>query len=136
MDPPGPLVLELQSLQEAYPAGVVPAFRLTIRNVGAEPEKVLKLRGDLQDTYYDLVVSRDGRQIVDIPHAISDPGPVTDEDFITLKPGEQVVYELTRFAIGQAYLKPGDYTAAVRFWRPGEPFDINRFSSRATFRVE
>jgi hypothetical protein len=130
-----PLALDLQAVKESFASGTVPMFRLTIRNEGNAAEKVLKLRGDLQNTYFDLEVTRDGKP-VRVPRAISDPGPTTDDDFVTLQPGQKVTYDLVRFASALVQLPPGEYKAAVRFWRPGEGFEKSYRSPEATFRIE
>jgi hypothetical protein len=133
--PKQPLALDLQAVKKSFASGTVPAFRLTISNEGKATEKVLRLRGDLQDTYFDLEVTRDGKR-VSVPRAISDPGPITDDDFVTLQPGQKVTYELTKFASGLHLLPPGDYKAAVRFWRPGAGFEKSYLSPEATFTIE
>jgi hypothetical protein len=130
-----PLMLELQAVKPTVPAGTVPSFRLTIRNDGKVAEKVLKLRGDLQDTYFDLEVTRDGKP-VDLPRAISDPGPISDKDFVTLPAGEKATYELTRFATAFEKLPAGEYKARVRFWRPSEGHEKSYLSPEAPFKVE
>jgi hypothetical protein len=133
--PKRPLALELEATKKSFDSGTVPTFRLTIRNDGCVPEKVLKLRGDLQDTYFDLEVSQNGKQ-VSVPRAISDPGPITDDDFATLKPGEKMTHKLTRFAAALDRLPAGEYTAVVRFWRPDEPYKKAYASSEAKLKIE
>src|SRR6267142_2021463 len=77
------LLLTLKPVKETILAGTAPAFRLTIENVSKAAEKILKPRGDLQDTYYDLEVTKDGKSL-NLPRAISDPGTLSSEDFLTL----------------------------------------------------
>ncbi len=113
------LSLTLETVSKTIPAGTIPAFRLTIQNDGTVAEKVLKPRGDLHDTYYDLQGTRDGKP-VNLPRAISDPGPVTEDDFVSLEPGKNVTFEFTRFATGLHYLAPGTYEARIRVWQ--DPF--------------
>jgi hypothetical protein len=113
------LSAELEVARKSIPQGTVPTFKLKITNGGKEPQKVLKLRGDLQDTYFDLEVSQDGKR-VSVPRAISDPGTVADSDYVTLKPGESVTYELKRFASAWERLPVGKYAAVVRVWPPGD----------------
>jgi hypothetical protein len=127
------LVAELEATTKSFAQGTVPTFKLKIKNDGKAPEKVLKLRGDLQDLYYDLEVSQNGKS-VSVPRAISDPGPVTDDDYVTLKPGESVTYELKRFASAWDELPVGKYVAVVRVWQPGER-DKQFPSSEATFEI-
>ena len=45
------LSAELVPAKKSLPRGTVPTFKLQITNASKGPEKVLKLRGDLQDTY-------------------------------------------------------------------------------------
>src|SRR5262245_14327795 len=71
------LSLKLEAVNETIRAGSRPVLRFTIKNVSDADEKILKPRGDLQDTYYDLVVSKEGKEH-SLPRAISDPGPVSD----------------------------------------------------------
>ena len=93
--------LSLVAVEGAVKRGALPKFRLTIRNTGKQPERVLDVRDgrrqDLQDTYYDLEVT-DSEKVVDLPRAISDPGPISDKDFVALKPGEAVTVHLSDFA--------------------------------------
>src|SRR5262245_8199677 len=131
--------LSLEALTATVKRGDVPAFKLIIRNDGDAPERIIDLsagrRRDLQDTYYDLEVTRGGT-FVDMPRMISDPGPVVEEDFLELKPGEEVSYELTSFASGLAWLVPGEYQARVRFWQdPSAPLEKDLFSPCAEFTV-
>ncbi len=127
------LSAELEVAKKTSPQGTVPAFKLKITTIGQEPQKVLKLRGDLQDTYFNLEV-RQGGKPVSVPRAISDPGPVTDSDYVTLKPGESVTHELQRFASAWERLPAGKYTAVVRVWPPGDR-EKSFFSSEAKFEI-
>ncbi len=137
--PKTPLRLWLVASGEAVKHGGAPKFVLTIHNEGDAPERIIDLSGgrraDLQDTYYDLVVTRNGKE-VDVRRAISDPGPVGENDFLTLQPGEKVAFELTRFAAGLAALPPGEYQARIRFWQnPHQPATSAFFSPYAEFTV-
>jgi hypothetical protein len=139
-DPPKrPIRLSFEASGKAVKAGEVPAFKLTIRNEGDAPERVLDLSGgrraDLQDTYYELEVTQGGMP-VKVPRAISDPGPLGEKDFLTLKAGEQVTFELTRFAAALGRPPPGAYRARVRFWQdPLQPATSAFFSPSAEFTV-
>jgi hypothetical protein len=134
------LFLSLETGAKAVKVGEVPSFKLTIRNAGDGPQRVIDLSGgrraDLQDTYYDLEVTRDGRVLVDIPRMISDPGPIQEKDFLLLKPGEKATFELTRFAVGIQFLPPGEYQARIRFRQdPLQPANRDFFSPHAGFTV-
>ena len=138
--PTPPIRLSLKAGAKAVKVGEVPKFTLTIHNEGDGPERVLDLSGgrrrDLQDTYYDLEVSRDGRILVDIPRIISDPGPVQEDDFLVLNPGEKVELEFTRFAVGLQFLPPGEYQSRIRFRQhPLQPPNCDLFSPHAGFTV-
>jgi hypothetical protein len=110
------LSLALKAVAESIPVGTVPVFQLTIKNVGEASERILKPRGDLQDTYYDLEVMKDGQPLM-LPRAISDPGPLSDEDYITLEAGRTVIFRFTWFALAVHNLPPGDYEARIRFFQ-------------------
>jgi hypothetical protein len=134
-----PIRLGLEAASKTVKAGEVPKFKLTIRNAGNMPERIIDLssgrRADLQDTYYDLVVTQMGK-VVDIPRAISDPGPIGEKDFRNLKASEKVTFELSRFAAALEKLPPGKYKARVRFWQdPCQPATSAYFSPYAEFTV-
>jgi hypothetical protein len=57
------LLLTLRTAKETIAVGTNPAFRLRIENVGKTSEKILWPRGDLQDTYYELEVIKDGKAL-------------------------------------------------------------------------
>ena len=139
-DPPErPIRLSLEASGKTVKVGEVPKFKLTIRNEGDAPERIIDLSGgrraDLQDTYYDLEVTQGGKA-VDVPRAISDPGPLGEKDFLNLKAGEKVTFELTRFAAALGRLPPGAYRARVRLWQdPLQPATSAFFSPYAEFTV-
>jgi hypothetical protein len=130
-----PLVLSLVSAEERMPAGTMPVLRLTIRNAGGADERVTKPRGDLQDTLYDLVITQGGDQ-VELPRAISDPGPTGDDDMLTLRPGEAVTFEFDWYAEGIHCLPPGEYQASIRFWQGfHKPYTSAVLSPAVTLKV-
>jgi hypothetical protein len=89
----------------------------------------------LQDTYYDLEVTQEGKA-VDMPRLISDPGPPVEQDFLELKPGEEITFQLSRFASLLEMLPPGAYQARVRFWQgPFKDFRTSFHSPAAEFIV-
>jgi hypothetical protein len=132
--PKRPLVLELEATSKSFAKGTVPTFKLKIKNEGKAVEKILKLRGDLQDTYYDLEVTQNGKP-VQVPRFISDPGLIGDSDYVTLKPGESVTFELKRFASAWESLPVGKFKAVVQFWPPGEPGEKKFASPEALFEI-
>jgi hypothetical protein len=134
-----PIRLSLEAATKTVKTGEVPKFKLTIRNEGNAPERIIDLSGgrraDLQDTYYDVEVTQGGKAVA-IPRIISDPGPIGEKDFRKLKAGEKVTFELTRFVAVLGRLPPGAYQARVRFWQ--DPFQAATsafFSPYAEFTV-
>src|SRR5438105_1608626 len=82
------LALSLSVIEPVIPEGSAPSFRLTVTNVSGHVCRVLDLarRADLRDTYCNLVALKDGKP-VDVPRAISDPGPLSDSDWLEIRPG-------------------------------------------------
>ena len=113
--------LSLDVIQPVIPVGTTPRFRLTLKNVSDHACRILDAdrRVDLQHTYYDLVVVKDGKS-VEVPTAISDPGPVSDADWLEIPPGAVRTFILTNFPERFETLHPGVYQAYVDFWR--DPF--------------
>jgi hypothetical protein len=135
--PARPLSLSLEVAEQEIKAGTIPTFRLTVKNASREPQKVLDIRErrDLQDTYYDLEITTDGKP-VKLPRAISDPGPIANRDFLALPPQESITFVLKDFPVDLKELPPGSYQASVRFWQ--DPYQSSRTSYRsreATFTV-
>jgi hypothetical protein len=102
--------------EQTIPAGTFPVLRLTVENAGGNDERVVKPHRTLQDAYCELLIAQ-GCDPIELPRAISDPGPIVEEDFLTLKPGESATFEFTRYALGTHYLPPGEYQARLRYWQ-------------------
>jgi hypothetical protein len=124
--------LSLEPAESTIKKGVPPRFQLTLRNEGRQDERVIDLsngrRRDLQHTYYDLEVTQEGKP-VNLPRAISDPGPVMDDDYLLLKPGAMVTFELSRFPFELEWLPRGRYQARVRFWQnPSQSYTTSFYS--------
>jgi len=104
--------------------GERPEFSVTVSNKTDRPTRILDVRNgrrvDLQDTYFELFVVR-GTTAVEVPVAISDPGPVTAADFVELRPGGHIVISRVSYKRALERLPPGTYRAFVSFWR--EPHD-------------
>ena len=133
-----PIRLSLEVINKTIRPGETPKFKLTLHNEGKDPERIIDVgsRPDLQDTYYDLQVTQ-GDKVVSVVRAISDPGPIAEEDFLELKPGEKVTFQLTRFAAALESLLPSKYEARILFWQnPLLPAKTAYFSPSATFTVE
>src|SRR5207249_2327434 len=79
-----------------------PRFRLTLRNRTAQAVKVLDIRNgrrpDLENTYFSLEVLKD-RRVLDLPHAICDPGPISDKDFFRIPAGAEESISLSEQCI-------------------------------------
>jgi hypothetical protein len=130
-----PLVLTLVPADQSIPVGTFPILRLTVENVGGADERLVKPHGTLRDTFCELVITQGGRA-VELPRAISDPGPICENDFLTLKPGESATFEFTRYAVGTPYLPPGEYQASLRYWQGPRLFMGAVMSPTVTLRVE
>jgi hypothetical protein len=111
-----PFVLILEPAEQRIPAGAAPVLRLTVENAGCADERVIWPHRDLQDTFYDLVITQGGTR-AELPRMISDPCWRPEYDLLTLRPGEAVTFEFTEFAWGFEYLPPGEYQVQIRFWQ-------------------
>ena len=119
--------------------GSRPEFSLSVRNTSVTTLRLLDTRGhrrrDLGDTYYSLVVrTRDGKE-PDIMRAISDPGPIADEDFVTIAPGERMHISVAT-PLALETLERGAYKAHVVVWV--DPYDLRSRcrSDDVAFRVQ
>ncbi len=131
------LALSLYAVDPVVSAGTALRFRLTLSNVSDHVCRVLdaERREDLKDTYYNLVVTKDGRP-VKVPRAISDPGPISDADWLEIPPGGTRTFLLTHFPDQFETLPPGLYEAYVEFWRdPHRSHTTAYASGRAKFTV-
>jgi hypothetical protein len=124
---PRSLTLALQVFENPIKEGSVPSLRLTIQNRGKIAQKVLDISGgrrvDLQHTYYDIEVIKDGK-VVHLPRAISDPGPILDADYVALKPNAKITFDLTDFPVALDKLPVGKYKVRVLFWQ--DPFESHK----------
>jgi hypothetical protein len=122
--------LALQPIDSRISVGRAPRFRLTLTNISDHACRILNIerRRDLQDTYYDLIVIKNGRS-VDVPRIISDPGPISDADWLQVPRGGTKTFTLTNFAHSYDTLPPGAYEAYVRFWR--DPFQSHTSAYRS-----
>jgi len=131
------LALGLVPVEPVIRVGTAPHFRLTITNVSDHVMRVLdaERRVDLQHTYYKLVVTKDGKR-VEVPRAISDPGPVSDKDWVEIPPSRSKVFLLTDFPERFEILPPGVYEAYVDFLRdPYQSHDKAYWSPTVKFTV-
>jgi hypothetical protein len=138
--PKRPIRLSLKVVEKVVKTGVVPEFKLILRNEGTAAEQVIDLTGgrrpDLQHTYYQLEVVQQGKAVV-LPRSVSDPGPIADQNFLELEAGKKVAFKLRRFALALGKLPPGEYQARIRFWQdPLQPAQTAYFSPYAEFTVQ
>lgn len=134
---PHELALSLDAVEPVIHAGAVPGFRLTLTNVSSHAIRILNAerRVDLQHTYYELVVTKEGKP-VDVPRYISDPGPVSDVDWLEISPGGAKIFFLSDFPQRFEALPPGVYEACVDFWRdPYQDHATAYHSPKARFTV-
>jgi hypothetical protein len=133
----GEFALSLQAIKLQIPAGTTPTFRLTFTNLSDHAFRILdaERRVDLQHTYYNLVITKDG-QPVWVGRAISDPGPISDADWLEILPGATKTFVLTNFPEAFDQLPPGVYEAYVDFWRdPYQNHTTAYASDKARFTV-
>jgi hypothetical protein len=128
--------LSLKPVHSEKKAETNPVFMLTIRNVASTTQRVpdMRKRPDLEDTYYQLEVFKEGKQVF-VPHAIDDPEPITDKDWLALAPGTSVSVGLSNSASAWYELPPGSYKARVRF-RFWQNLHEDVYSPKAAFVVK
>jgi hypothetical protein len=92
-------------------------------------------RSDLQDSYFELFIVK-GPHVLDLPIAISDPGPLSDADYVVLKPGQRLEVRPLSYTRSAERLPLGDYSAFILFWQnPLEPHTSRCRSHEARFAV-
>ncbi len=130
--------LTLEPVVSQIRTGAVPSFRITLTNISDHACRILNIDGrrhDLQPTYYDLVIWQGGKEIP-LDRAISDPGPVSDADWVSIASGATKTFLLTTFPQALQSLRPGVYEASIRFWRdPYTSFSNAYDSPKAKFTV-
>lgn len=119
--------------------GVRPRFSVAVTNDTERPMRILDVRNgrrvDLQDTYFELFVVH-GTRLVDVPIAISDPGPLSSTDFLELQPRARVEFRHISYTRMLEELPPESYEAFILFWRdPMESHTTRCRSGSARFTV-
>jgi hypothetical protein len=118
-----PVEVTLGTSTPKVKVGNRPEFYVSIANKDTRPVRVLNTgdgrRTDLQDAYFELFVLREGK-IVDVPMLISDPGPISSNDYVTLGPGERLEVRPLSYKRVIEKLPPGVYSAFILFWRDPE----------------
>lgn len=116
-------------------AGESPRFAATIRNTTGHAVRLLDVRDgkrtDLLVNYFELVATRDGK-LVEMPIAISDPGPISDADFFELPAGREVRLAISEYSRELSSLPLGRYDVVLRFWREPTTTPAMRCRSSAT----
>jgi hypothetical protein len=92
-------------------------------------------RNDLQHSYFELFIVK-GRQVIELPSVISDPGPIADADYTVLNPGERIEVRSLSYKRLAQRLPPGKYSAFILFWQnPETPHTSRCRSTEARFMV-
>ncbi len=130
--------LKLEPIVSQIRTGAVPSFRLTLTNISDHTCRILNVdsrRVELQHTYYDLVIWKDGKKLW-VPRAISDPGPISDRDWLEVARGATKSFLLTNFPQNLESLRAGNYEGSIRFWRDPHTSHSNAYDSpKAKFTV-
>lgn len=96
--------------------GEEPRFTIKIKNVSSEILLVLNIknRPDLQDNYSKLVITSFGRP-VKMSETVSDPGPISMNDYVAIAPGKSFEIILGSLTFQISKLKPGKYSAHIEY---------------------
>jgi hypothetical protein len=101
----------------SFRRGTKPAFVVVLKNASRKPVRLLDVRndrrGDLAESYYEIIFEQNERPLPDLPHAISDPGPVQAADFLMLSPGATIETNIST-AADLSTVPAGSYSAYVR----------------------
>jgi hypothetical protein len=100
--------------------GGVPTFQIFVRNNGVVPCKVLDVRKreDLKDNYAEMKILGPDDRPVEMPRMISDPGPIGEQDWVNLAPGQAIAFEHDGKPWGLNRLSAGRYKVQLRFRDP------------------
>ena len=95
--------------------GEVPSFVLTVQNNSKDQVRIVDAgQKHLQSVWYQLNVRQDGKSL-DLPAGLPGRPFMDDRSYVTVKPGEKVEFELTKFALRVNELPPGRYKASIGF---------------------
>lgn len=94
--------------------GQAPHFVVKVKALDA-PIRIIKFsnRGDLKDNYVEIRVTRNGKD-VQVPIAISDPGPFDNTDYDRLSTGQSISFTYTGEPLSLNRLPPGKYKATIK----------------------
>lgn len=114
------VTLSLAAEASQIKAGDKPQFSVAVSNRTDRSVRILDIRNgrrpDLQDSYFEVFVIQ-GARAVDVPIAISDPGPLSAADFLSLQPGERAEFRRISHKRVLEDLPPGAYEAFILFWQ-------------------
>lgn len=112
--------------------GARPQFSVVVTNKSSRSIRVLDVRdgrrNDLENVYLELFIVKDSR-VVDLPTVISDPGPISNADYLVLNPGERLDVQRLSYKRVAERLAAGEYSAFVLFWRNPEEAPTSRCRS-------
>jgi hypothetical protein len=106
------LSINIKAITQFIRKGEVPKFNVSITNSSTTSIRIVDVvsRQDLKDVYTKLIVTKSGKPI-DIPIAISDPGPI---DFLVLAPNQVISFIHNGSPLMLNYLDPGLYDVTLK----------------------
>jgi hypothetical protein len=115
----GALALSMRVEPVEVQAGTWPAFVVTFTNTSDFSVRVLNFanRGDLQSAYLPIEIHQ-GSRAVDLPRAVSDPGPLSDDAYRSIGARQSEIVRFSSLPIAIHLLEPGQYVATVRYLEP------------------
>lgn len=137
MEKNGDLLVMLSVNKQELQVGEKPEFSVKIKNQTGKSVKVLDVgeRDDLRDAYSEIVIKPISNSS-ELWYMISDPGPITNEDFVILNEGESLNFETSDLQVDTGRLEPGVYNAYVVYTPdPNTAWDNKYKSNRVTFEV-
>jgi hypothetical protein len=108
------LTVTLAPSEQTILQGETPRFTVTIS--ATSPNRVLNLakRGDLRDNFAQLIVEN-ALGPASVPRFISDPGPTSASDYITVDSGNSLTFSHNGFPFALSELLPDSYTVSVQY---------------------
>jgi hypothetical protein len=103
----------LSPVTQTVVRGHPPHFKVTV-TAGSVPLRMMRLaaRPDLRHNYAEIHVTQADKPI-NVPVAISDPGPISESDYVIIAPGQAASFEHEGMPYALQELKPGEYKATV-----------------------
>lgn len=117
VDPCASVEANLRVSPTTFRCGARPTLTVVVRNASPHPIRLLDIRNgrrpDLADNYYEVVLEQNQRVLKNVPHAISDPGPIAAADFFVVAPDGSFRARLSS-SLDVSALSVGRYSAHVR----------------------